>query len=176
VSQSSYCAAMNRDDRAAKLRRMAEHPTSNPHEAALAREELARMGAPLADPMGASTVDEFIRRATAIRLRERDEYRAEMDRARVALGLRPILWEIEQAPMVVAIARRLKAGDRARTWHDFSPLIYDGPVLRSEVLTVERVTPSGVMAMSDGSRFNARGYKVGETGRDGHRTFIVKEP
>jgi hypothetical protein len=71
---------------------------------------------------------------------------------------------------VAAWMASLKPGDKVRTLHSIGA--YDGPPLASEILTVERHTPSGIVVMTDGSKWNVRGYKRGETGSDGLRTFI----
>jgi len=65
----------------------------------------------------------------------------------------------------------LKVGAEVRTLHDIGA--YNGPALASEILTVARRTPSGIVVMTDGSKWNANGYKRGETGRDGLRTFLA---
>jgi len=71
----------------------------------------------------------------------------------------------------VAWMATLRPGDRARSLHSLG--YYDGSPLPSEILTVERRTPSGIVIMTDGSKWRPDGYKRGETGREGYRTFIV---
>lgn len=162
-------------DRIAKLRAMAEHPTSNPHEAAIAREEMERLIAAhpesqrltWTDVGHSSNVEEFMARYAAMERQENE---------RVKSG-----WDIEdpEAPSatsgeIITFARNLKIGEKARTRHSTNWLIYDGPALRSEILTLTRRTKGGILVMSDGSRFNIDGYKRGETGSDGHRTYLVR--
>lgn len=189
-------------DRIAKLRRMAEHPASNPHEAAIARTEMERLqrAHPQASPAAANgpltwadvaragntaQFEELLRRmeqqdeerfAAAIGPERYAEYRRQMEERRARRA-----WFDEECRLYPRTDRlrseaarwtaTLRAGDRVRTLHDIGA--YEGPPLPSEILIVERRTPSGVVVMTDGSKWNNYGYKRGETGREGFRTFIV---
>lgn len=163
-----------------KLRDMAEHPRSNPHEAALARAEMERLRA-------RGVTDDGERAARSLLDRLRDDYseksmRRVYDDFRARFGYRPVDWTKEPPAVCTAMpsSKRVIAwavvGARALVCHYVNWMIYEGPPLRcDEALTVVRTTPS-MLIMSDGSRYRLNGYKVGQTGRDGIRTYIVHAP
>lgn len=43
-------------------------------------------------------------------------------------------------------------------------------------VTLERRTPTGILVMTDGTRFGAKGYRCGENGRRGWRTILSDVP
>lgn len=162
-------------DRLAKLRRMAEHPTSNPHEAAIAREEMERLER---EHVPFANVPDCIFAAMGT---NRQRYEAER-----AARWPGVDWPaIEQSERDKAERYRtgaLTPGDggyyewartlRPGTWVEVrSTLNYE-----TRMAIVERMTATQYI-MSDGSRFRRAGqypgYKVGETGQNG-RTYLVK--
>lgn len=174
--------------RAAKLRAMAEHPRSNPNEAALARAELERLerlhpgSTAKREPVSwvavgrAADFTEFERLWAEMQRQEEErlarvmwpvayaKYKARMDawRARRA-------WHDEERRLYHRRERRgaevkrwianLRPGDQVRTLHDLGT--YEGPPLPSEVLTIERRTPSGIVVTTDGRKWNANSYERG---------------
>mgnify|MGYP001563210680 CR=1 FL=1 len=179
-------------DRLAKLRRLADDTRGNPHERELARREAERVEREMPEALRASARAVGFDFEAWMRARDRDgeqrlaeelgperyaEYRRECDRLRARYQ-----WADEQrrafgyaerpSAEVRAWMATLGLGDRVRTLHS-ATLCYEGPPLPSEILTVSRRTPSGIVVMTDGSKWRPDGYKRGETGREGYRTFIV---
>lgn len=181
-----------------KLRALADHPTANAGERANALAEIARLkskGVKEAPPplswldVGLSRdFEEFERNFREMNRRTEE---------RLAEVLGPVEYAVHRATMAAHAAKRawadeeirryprgerlradvarwmasLRIGDKVRTLHDVGA--YDGPPLPSQVLIVERRTPSGIVVCTDGSKWNVQGYQRGEMGSNGLRTFIV---
>ena len=190
---------MSVSTRMAKLRAMAEHPRSNPNEAAVARAELERLEklhpAVAAAPPDLSWLD--VGRAPDFEsfaemfaeMRRRDEERLARVMGPEAFARyqqRMAEWRAKRAwhdaeraayhrrsPQRREIAHwwsALRPGDQVRTLHDLG--CYEGPPLPSEVLTVTRRTGSYVWT-DDGSGWRQTSYKRGEDGRNGVLTYIA---
>jgi hypothetical protein len=171
---------MSISDRIAKLQRMAEHPRSNPHEAQLAREEMERLKKAHPESgdnswlhVGSSKdFDEFEKRYADMINRERA---GSMDDL-VGQAFRHVANRVHAANRTKLFAASLKVGDQAQTAFDISGLVYNGPPLESKTMTVARLTATQII-FDDGSRFRRTGqfpgYKVGEDGRAGYRTYVI---
>lgn len=182
--------------RADKLRELAEHPGSDPNEAAVAKALAEKQSKPKppsvmswASVAFAPNLSEFERRYEAME-REQEASFAEVmgpvhyaayccKRDERAARRR---WHDEERARYPHDRERLRADaaawmaslrpwDQVRTLHYLG--LYDGPPLPSELLTVARRTPSGIVVMTDGTKWNPDGYRRGESGRAGYRTFIV---
>lgn len=164
-------------NRIAKLRRMAEHPTSNPHEAEIARKEMERL---LREQPPFADVPDAIFAAMGT---SRERYGAE--RASRWSG---VDWDAIERSIAAEIDRKftgkLAPGDDGyKNWactRGVGSVVdtrrSDGKTSPGE-LTVARMTETQYI-MSDGSRYRrsgkSPGYKVGEDGSDGNRTYLVK--
>jgi hypothetical protein len=142
-----------------KLRAMAEHPTSNPHEAANARAEIARLKLPLRLRRNSPFIkDVEVQRAEA----ERE------DRRRYGVL-------VPGDDGYDKWARSLKRGDWLIIAVSYDPTSWrTGPSV-----TIERVTKTQYVMLGSGDRFRRGGrfpgYQVGEDGRNG-RTYLVNTP
>lgn len=158
-------------DRIAKLRRMAEHPTSNPHEAAIARAEMERLLKAHPDTKPASVKRNDWRPYWADAARFCFLCSAPLDR---------VYWMVTRCPTHAGDktpgeagyyewAKTLNAGDRV--------LVSAGPHGKRFVYhtTIERVTKTQYV-VSGGDRFRRAGqypgYKCGEDGRSGRSHFV----
>ncbi len=158
--------------RADKLRAMAEHPRSNPHEAAVARAELERL---LASTPVESAEQKHVRETEELLIRH---------------GCPPDIARAGSAAHWARVARRARgvfspddpgyrewAGGRSVgetvmvSGHEGGAWWEPGRRAVSRKVTIERVTATQYV-MTDGTRFRRTGYRVGEDGRSG-RTYLM---
>lgn len=152
--------------RMGKLRRMAEHPTANKHEAELARRELERL-----KKAGHAEDPDSSHRFMRMEPHFGEQYRAAVEemKRRQAAGVRE-----PGESGYYDWARTLKVGDSVRVG-----AIADA--IKSwrtgQIITVVRMTSSQYV-MSNGDRYRRSGkhpgYKVGENGRDGTRHYLLR--